>query len=128
MSKSMDVRTLVILTAQGHIPAEEGIARIAEECGITTESLIQVLSVATRTPLSSRRWTSEDDAVVIKMWQSGKTAGTIAKAINRSRTSVSQRVFYLRRHGHDLTTRETAGLNAIKANKTTSNQLTLPGF
>jgi hypothetical protein len=128
MSTPMDVRTLVILTAQGHIPAEEGIARIAEECGITTESLIQVLSVATRTPLASRRWTSEDDALVVKMWQDGKTAGTIAKAINRSRTSVSQRVFYLRRHGHDLAIRETAGLNAIRASQASPSQLKLPGF
>lgn len=117
MSTSLDVRTLIVLTVNGDISAEEGIARIAEECGITTESLIDALSIGDKTPLSARRWTTEDDALVIQMWNAGKSAGAISKTLNRSRNSVAQRVFHLRGEGHQLEKRETAGLQAIRNKK-----------
>lgn len=129
---SMDIKTIVILTVEGRIPAEEGLNLIAQECGVTTDSLIQALtSSETATPLSARRWTMEDDAVVIKMWASGASAGTIARTLARTRNSVSQRVHYLRGQGHDLVKRETAGMNRIRQNRTArggATQLKLPGF
>lgn len=129
---SMDIKTIVILTVEGRIPAEEGLNLIAQECGVTTDSLIQALtSSETATPLSARRWTMEDDSTVIKMWVSGASAGTIARALARTRNSVSQRVHYLRGQGHDLEKRETAGMNRIRQNRTArsgATQLKLPGF
>jgi hypothetical protein len=128
----MDIKTIVILTVEGRIPAEEGLNLIAQECGVTTDSLIQALtSSETVTTLSARRWTMEDDGTVIKMWASGASAGTIARALARTRNSVSQRVHYLRGQGHDLEKRETAGMNRIRQNRTNrsgATQLKLPGF
>lgn len=117
MSTSLDVRTLVILTVNGDISVEEGLSRIADECGITTESLIKALTQDEKTPLSARRWTNEDDALVIQMWNDGKSAGAISKTLHRSRNSVAQRVFYLRGEGHELERRDTAGLQAIRNKK-----------
>lgn len=114
MSTSLDVRTLIILTVNGDIPVEEGLARIADECEVSRESLIKVLTQTGKTPLSARRWTSEDDAKVIELWNAGKSAGAISKTLNRSRNSVAQRVFYLRTEGHELEKRDTAGMQAIR--------------
>ena len=122
MSTSLDVRTLIILTVNGDIPVEEGLARIADECEISPESLIKVLTQTNKTPLSARRWTSEDDAKVIELWNAGQSAGAISKTLNRSRNSVAQRVFYLRTEGHELEKRDTAGMQAIRTKKA---QLTL---
>lgn len=128
----MDVRTIVILTVEGALSAEEGLSLIAQECGVTTTSLIQALTAnESATPLSARRWTSEDDANVITMWKSGESAGAIARTLARTRNSVSQRVHYLRSQGHDLVKRETAGMNRIRQNRTArggATQLKLPGF
>lgn len=117
MSTSLDVRTLIILTVNGDIPVEEGLARIADECEVSRESLIKVLTQTDKTPLSARRWTSEDDAKVIELWNAGKSAGAISKTLNRSRNSVAQRVFYLRTEGHELEKRDTAGMQAIRNKK-----------
>jgi len=121
----MDVRTVIILTVEGTLSSEEGLALIASECGVSTENLIKALTVTPeKTPLSTRRWTSEDDAEIVKLWQSGKSAGDIAKAINRTRNSVAQRIHLLRNQGHKLEKRETAGMNRIRLNR---QQLKLPG-
>lgn len=129
---TMDIKTIVLLTVEGRISAEEGLNLIAQECGVTTDSLIQALTSSEAiTPLSARRWTSEDDATVIKMWEAGESAGAIARALSRTRNSVSQRVHYLRNHGHSLEKRETAGMNKIRQNRSTrvgATQLKLPGF
>lgn len=117
MSTSLDVRTLIILTVNGDIPVEEGLARIADECEISPESLIKALTKTNKTPLSIRRWTQEDDAKVIELWNAGMSAGNIAKTLNRSRNGVAQRVFFLRGEGHELAKRETAGIQAIRNKK-----------
>lgn len=113
----MDIKTIVILTVEGTLSAEEGLNLIAQECGVSTDSLINALTSPQTTPLASRRWTSEDDSNIIKMWQSGKSAGDISRATNRTRNSVSQRIHHLRNLGHDLEKRETAGMNKIHQNR-----------
>lgn len=114
----MDVRTVIILTVEGTLSSEEAINLIASECGVSTENLVKALTPrGTKTPLATRRWTTDDDADIIRMWQAGKTAGDIAKAINRTRNSVSQRVHLLRSLGHTLEKRETAGMTRIMNNR-----------
>lgn len=122
----MDVRTVIILTVEGTLSSEEGLALIASECGISTESLVNALTPKRgKTSLATRRWTNEDDATIIKMWKAGKSAGDIAKVTNRTRNSVSQRIHFLRNSGHDLEKRETAGMARIRLNR---QQLKLPGL
>lgn len=106
-AENLDIKTLVTLIAGGQIDGHMGISLVAKACNVDEQSLIEAIR---RTPKALRRamkWTSEEEATIIKMWNEGKTAREIGDALNRTSGSVGLRINGLRSAGHKLATHET---------------------
>lgn len=104
---NLDIKTLVTLIAGGHIESHMGVMLIAKACNVDEQSLIEAIRSTPKAVRRAMKWTSEEEATIIKMWNEGKTAREIGEALNRTSGSVGLRINSLRSSGHKLANHDT---------------------
>lgn len=111
----MDIKTIIHLLIESQIEVSKAIDLIAKECEIDPEVLTASFKKINHAKTSSR-FSPQEIATVISMWQNGYTKGQIAKHVGRDRVSINNLIARLRKKGIDLP------LRPIRAS---DNQLTI---
>jgi hypothetical protein len=111
----MDIKTIINLLTAGQIEATKAVELIAIECDTDPAVLITALKKINTTKTSTR-FSPQEIASVISMWQNGATKGQIAKQLGRDRISINNLIARLRKKGIDL---------PLRPIRTADNQLTL---
>lgn len=101
-ANNLDIKTLVTLIAEGHIESEMGIFLIAKACEVDETSLTSAFRSVPKTVRRAIKWTPEEEQIIMKMWNDGKTAREIGDAMGRTAGSVGLRINTLRASGHEL--------------------------
>jgi len=105
-ANNLDIKTLVTLIAEGHIESDMGILLIAKACEVDEQSLTNALRQVPKAVRRATKWTAEEEQIIIKMWNDGKTARQIGEVMNRTAGSVGLRINGLRAAGHELASHE----------------------
>jgi DNA-binding NarL/FixJ family response regulator len=105
-ANNLDIKTLVALIAEGHIESEMGILLIAKACQVDELNLSNALRRMPKAVRKATKWTAEEEQIIIKMWNEGKTARQIGEVMGRTAGSVGLRINHLRTTGHELVSHE----------------------
>lgn len=105
-AENLDIKTLVTLVAEGHIESDLGILLIAKACNVDEHNLTNAFRNVPKAVRRSTKWTAEEEQIIIKMWNDGKTARQIGEIMNRTAGSIGLRINNLRAAGHQLVSHE----------------------
>lgn len=109
--KDIDIKTVMNLLAEGHVPAEVGILLIAEACDIDPEKLTQSLfssslaSDAKKEEAKFTPWSKNDEVYVLEAWNRGDSIKDISDFLNRTKSAVRGRLAILQKQGHKVNQR-----------------------
>lgn len=103
---NLDIKTLVTLVAEGHIESDLGILLIAKACNVDEQNLTEAFRKVPKAVRRATKWTAEEEQIIIKMWNDGKTARQIGDVMNRTSGSIGLRINQLRASGHELVSHE----------------------
>lgn len=113
-------KLIVDLCNDGIIQPDQALKMLATSIGLTdeeAESFISKISMHFKDRTGIARWTEWDDENIVTMYGEGYLPKDIAKRLGRTVAAINQRIFILRRGGHNLPTRRPKLLGNSYAHK-----------
>lgn len=98
-------KLIVNLCLDDIINPDHALRILASEIGLTdeqSEAFIDKIASHYKNMTGKSRWTNQDDDTIVLMFGQGYLPKDIAKTLGRTVASINQRVFLLRRSGHNL--------------------------
>jgi DNA-binding NarL/FixJ family response regulator len=104
--RDLDLKTLVTLVAEGYVESDIAIVLMARASNVDEGALANALRKVPKAVRKATKWTVEEEQIIIKMWNEGKTARQIGEIMGRTAGSVGLRINHLRSAGHELVSHE----------------------
>lgn len=101
-------KLIVDLCNDGIIQPDQALKMLASSIGLTdeeTDQFIHKIDMYFKHVSPNSRWTEWDDDNIVSMYGEGYLPRDIAKRLGRTVASINQRIFVLRRNGHNLPSR-----------------------
>ena len=98
-------RLIAHLMNDGILEPNQALELLMLEIGFTpveTEAFIKQIADFYNKIEGKPRWTEWDDANIVTMYEEGYLTKDIAKRLGRTVAAINQRIFILRRNGHNL--------------------------
>lgn len=109
-----DIKTILTLLTEGHVPAEIGIEIIADACGIEPQKLLNSLvsspsaKKAKQNSIKFSKWSADDESFALEAWNRGDSIGSIADHLNRTKAAIRGRLAIMQKNGHEVAQRRPA--------------------
>ena len=113
-------RLIAHLMNDGILEPNQALELLMLEIGFTpeeTEAFITQIADFYNKIEGMKRWTEWDDNTIVSMFGEGYLPRDIAKRLGRTVSSINQRIFILRRNGHNLPSRRPKLLGNSYAHK-----------
>lgn len=116
--RTIDIRTILSLMAEGHVSAETAIDLLAEACSIEPQKLIASFMAAPsakkarQASMKFTKWTPEDEQYVLEAWNRGDSIRSISDHLDRTKAAIRGRLAILQKNGHDVSVRRPATAEA----------------
>jgi hypothetical protein len=101
-------KLIVDLCVDGTIEPDQALKMLASSIGLNeaeAEAFISKISMHFKDRTGIARWTEWDDDNIVSMYGEGYLSKDMAKRLGRTVASINQRIFVLRRNGHNLPSR-----------------------
>lgn len=116
-------KLIVNLCVDGILEPDQALKMLASAMGLNdeeSEAFISKIDQFFKDRTGKARWTDWDDEQIVSMYGEGYLPKDMAKRLGRTVASVNQRIFLLRRSGHNLPTRHPRMLGNSYAHKEVS--------
>lgn len=101
-------KLIVDLCVDGILEPDQALKMLASAMGLNeeeSEAFISKIDQFFKNRTGKARWTDWDDEQIVSMYGEGYLPKDIAKRLGRTVPSITQRIFVLRRLGHNLPSR-----------------------
>lgn len=113
-------KLIVDLCVDGILEPDQALKMLASAMGLNDEeakAFISKIDQFFKDRTGKARWTEWDDANIVTMYEEGYLPKDIAKRLGRTVASINQRIFLLRRSGHNLPSRRPRMIGNAYAHK-----------